>query len=87
METKKKYCGIDVSSDTLDICFQTVDGSKQHLQVKNNKAGFIQLLKSCKDDYHFVMEATGVYHLGSLLSDKVLKVGFFSNATQFSRGC
>ena len=64
MEAKKNYCGIDVSAEVLDLCFQTADGSKQHLQVKNNKSGFSQMLKACTGNYHFVMEATGVYHLG-----------------------
>lgn len=63
MSTEKKYCGIDVSAETLDICYQSLEGNKQHLQVKNNKTGFAQILKLCPSDYHFVMEATGVYHL------------------------
>jgi|SRR5690606_3790519 len=63
MNTEKNYCGIDVSCDTLDICYQTTEGSKALLQVKNNRSGFAQILKVCNDNFHFVMEATGVYHL------------------------
>lgn len=64
MKTTKWYCGIDVSSESLDICYQTAEGNKQHFQVSNNTKGFGELLKTCNGNYHFVMEATGVYHLG-----------------------
>jgi transposase len=63
MNNQKYYCGIDVSSETLDCCYQTADGNRQHLQVTNNKKGFAQLLKICEMETHFVMEATGVYHM------------------------
>jgi transposase len=63
MNQEKMYCGIDVSAETLDLCFQTQNGDKQNLKVKNNKQGFVEILKQCSLNYHFVMEATGVYHL------------------------
>lgn len=62
METKRKYCGIDVSSETLDICYQKQSGEKVHGQFKNNKSGFQALVKTCGPDYHYVMENTGIYH-------------------------
>ena len=63
MNQEKKYCGVDVSSDVLDLCYQDGSGDKHHLQVSNNKKGFQQLLKSCGKDLHYVMESTGVYHM------------------------
>ena len=63
MNQEKMYCGIDVSAETLDICYQTQNSGKQNLKVKNNKQGFAQILKYCPENFHFVMEATGVYHL------------------------
>lgn len=62
METQRKYCGIDVSSETLDICYQSESGEKIHQQFKNNTMGFQSLVKSCGADYHYVMENTGIYH-------------------------
>ncbi len=57
------YCGIDVSCDTLDVCYQDEGKVLQHVKVTNNTKGFTQLLKSTGRDYRFVMEATGVYHI------------------------
>lgn len=62
MEKGVKYCGVDVSMDTLDICFQNEEDKIIHLQVNNNRVGFKELVKQCSG-YHFVMESTGVYHL------------------------
>jgi transposase len=62
MKKQKMYCGIDVSSETLDICYQTIEGEKQHKQVKNNKVGFQTIVKLCGKSHHYVMESTGVYH-------------------------
>ena len=64
MNAQKMYCGIDVSSKTLDACYLSADGKKHHLQVSNSRSGYTKLLKSCSADCHFVMESTGVYHLG-----------------------
>ena len=44
MNQEKKYCGVDVSSDVLDLCYQDGSGDKHHLQVSNNKKGFQQFL-------------------------------------------
>jgi len=62
MKEEIKYCGVDVSMDTLDVCFQNEEDKTIHLHVNNNKTGFKELLKHCSG-YHFVMESTGVYHL------------------------
>lgn len=63
MDKKINYCGIDVSSNTLDIYFQNQEGVLQHLQVPNSITGFGKMVKSAGKDTQFVMEATGVYHL------------------------
>ena len=57
------YCGIDVSCDTLDACYQTTDLMLHHCKVSNDVKGFKELLKQTGCTHHFVMEATGVYHI------------------------
>ena len=63
METKKLCCGIDVSHATLDVCYQNNLGELFHLQVGNNNKGFEKIVEHTGVDYHFVMEATGVYYI------------------------
>jgi transposase len=63
METKKLCCGIDVSHTKLDVCYQNNLGELFHLQVGNNNKGFEKILEHTGKDYHFVMEATGVYYI------------------------
>lgn len=63
MEEKTKYCGIDVSNETLDLYFLNQEGIHQHLQISNTVTGFRKMLKEAGTTTHFVMEATGVYHL------------------------
>lgn len=63
MQTKKLCCGIDVSHTTLDICYQNNLGELFHLKVGNNISGFQKILEHTGTDYHFVMEATGVYYI------------------------
>jgi transposase len=63
MEAKKLCCGIDVSHTTLDVCYQNNLGELFHLQVGNNNKGFEKILEHTGKDYHFVMEATGVYYI------------------------
>jgi transposase len=54
--------GIDVSKDSLAVCYQ-VEDTLQHLEVSNSKAGFQQLVRRCGVACCYVMEATGVYYL------------------------
>ena len=61
--TATLYSGIDVSCDTLDVCYQSADLTLHHLKVSNDVKGFKELLKQTGNIYHFVMEATGVYHI------------------------
>lgn len=63
METKKLCCGIDVSHSTLDVCYQNNLGEFFHLKVGNNNKGYATILEHTGIDYHFVMEATGVYYI------------------------
>lgn len=63
MQTKKLCCGIDVSNTKLDICYQNNLGELFHLVVSNNNQGFNKILEHTGTDYHFVMEATGVYYI------------------------
>ena len=63
METKRLCCGIDVSHTKLDVCYQNNLGELFHLQVGNNNKGFEKILEHTGVDYHFVMEATGVYYI------------------------
>jgi transposase len=63
METKKLCCGIDVSHTTLDVCYQNNLGELFYLKVGNNNNGFAKILEHTGTDYHFVMEATGVYYI------------------------
>ena len=63
METKKLCCGIDVSHTTLDVCYQNNLGDFFHLKVGNNITGFKKIIEHTGNQYHFVMEATGVYYI------------------------
>ena len=63
METNNLSCGIDVSLNTLDVCYQNNLGELFHLQVGNNNKGFEKILEHTGTHYHFVMEATGVYYI------------------------
>ena len=63
MKEKINYCGIDISCETLDLYFINKEGIHQHLQIPNNITGFRKMLKEAGTKTHFVMEATGVYHL------------------------
>lgn len=74
METNKLCCGIDVSFTTLDVCYQNNLGELFHLRVRNNNQGFAKIMEATGTQYHFVMEATGVYYI---------RLAFFLH----SRGC
>ena len=61
-KTPTPACGIDVSKDTLDCCYNTEEGLEKHLQVSNDEKGFRQLFKTCAKR-SYVMECTGPYYL------------------------
>jgi transposase len=57
------YCGIDMSADSFDICVLRPDGDFVWHNLPNTTQGFKQLLKLAGHQHHFVMEATGAFHL------------------------
>ena len=59
MNKDKKYFGIDVSKDVLDVC----DNNGLSYQFKNSLSGFKKLHKLLDETSISVMEATGYYHL------------------------
>jgi transposase len=68
MQKDPLYCAIDVSKDKLDV-----DEAALALpaQLRNDQAGFRQLIKAAKKypgAVQFVFEATGPYHLGLALA-------------------
>lgn len=63
MEAKMLCCGIDVSHLSLDATYQNNLGELFHLKVGNNIQGFKKILEHTGKQYHFVMEATGVYYI------------------------
>lgn len=63
METKKLCCGIDVSHNSLDVCYQNNQRQLFHLKVGNNNSGYQKIMEHTGNHYHFVMEATGVYYI------------------------
>lgn len=60
---QKLYCGIDVSGDTLDLCYLTPAGSLEWCKCANSAEGFKEIWQQTGKLYHFVMESTGVYQL------------------------
>ena len=62
-EVAKLYCGVDVSGNSLDVCYQTTDGIFEWCKCANSTEGFIQIWKLTGKNHHFVMESTGVYQL------------------------
>lgn len=88
MDIIKQVVGIDVSKDTLAVCYGTVD-IQQNQQITepatftNNSKGFQELISYAKKGrgelkapLYFVMEATGVYYenLAYFLNEKHQKV-------------
>ena len=86
MDKKINYCGVDISAEVLDAYFEDIQGQKTHLQVSNSKTGFKKLVKQTGQDCHFVMEATGVYHLNFIFFLEELGLVFsVVNALQIKR--
>ena len=86
MKEKINYCGIDISCETLDLYFINKEGVHQHLQIPNNITGFRKMLKEAGTKTHFVMEATGVYHLNLIFFLQEKNIGFsVENALKIKR--
>src|SRR3954469_17862946 len=73
MKNLKQIVGIDVSKDTLALCFgrrseQKKSSFTKRSQLTNDVKGFEELLawvheiQDPEETVHFVMEATGVYY-------------------------
>ncbi|MFT4061882.1 MAG: IS110 family transposase [Edaphocola sp.] len=86
MEKQIRYCGIDISCDTIDVCLQMPNENIQQETFSNDKKGFGLLLKLCGENVHFVTESTGVYHLPlcSFLQEKNARYSVV-NALQVKR--
>ena len=63
LQVKKFYFGIDISGDTLNICYQHPDGTLCFDTCSNGAEGFKQIWRLAGKLYHFVMESTGIYQL------------------------
>lgn len=86
MESKKKYCGIDVSSSKLDYCYSDDMGKIIQGEVSNTKSGYGKLVKIVGSDRQFIMESTGVYHLGLMFYLYAHNIGYsVINALQIKR--
>ena len=78
----KVHIGIDVSKETLDVCWVSEGLAKPiFLKVRNTQAGFMQLLEKSmglvkSGEFHFAMESTGSYEfdLASFLCSAGQKV-------------
>lgn len=55
-------CGIDVSKDTLDLHYNTIEEKEVSLRVKNNEKGHLKILEVC-GTRTYLMEASGPYYL------------------------
>ena len=62
MESSQAVVGLDVSKDTLAVCYQ-VGPRLQHQEVANTPAGFRQLVRCGGAASLYVLEATGPYYL------------------------
>lgn len=75
----KTTIGIDVSKDTLNIS-ESTGRKRKDLEINNTKKAITRYLSkkqfSCKEEFFFVMEATGVYSLliAQELHDRDFKV-------------
>jgi transposase len=88
MDIIKQVIGVDVSKDTLAVCYGTIDQEQNQqltdsVSFTNNLSGFRELLSytkkkrgQLKASLYFVMEATGVYYenLAYFLNEKHQKV-------------
>lgn len=71
-----KIIGIDVSKQTLDVCFQEKNGKWKSFVISNQLKGFKELLKHLTEEDTVVMEASGPYYLqlAMFLHEQKIKV-------------
>jgi len=86
MKNEKFTVGIDVSKDTLDVYYNTLDGKEVYLKVSNDAKGHEKLLKTIGRDHWYVMETSGPYYLrlAFFLNEHGVKVSA-ENALQVKR--
>lgn len=63
MKSKTFICGIDVSKDSLDVCFNDQSNKQHYLRVTNDARGHVLLIKKLGKDRTYVMESSGPYYL------------------------
>lgn len=63
MKSKTFICGIDVSKDSLDVCFNDRTGKACDLRVTNDAKGHDLLINRLGINRTYVMESTGPYYL------------------------
>jgi len=63
MKSKTFLCGIDVSKDSLDVCFNDHAGKVHWLKVNNDSEGHAMLISKLGKDRTYVMESSGPYYL------------------------
>ena len=63
MKSKIFICGIDVSKDSLDVCFNDHRGKVCDLKVSNDLKGHTLLINRLGINRTYVMESSGPYYL------------------------
>ena len=63
MKSKTFICGIDVSKNSLDVCFNDHTGKEYYLKVNNDSRGHVLLINKLGTDRTYVMESSGPYYL------------------------
>lgn len=56
-------CGIDVSKDVLDLCYNMPGGKLRSFRIENNHNGHVGIVKKLGSERLYVMESSGPYHL------------------------
>jgi transposase len=63
MKSKKLLCGIDVSKNKLDVCYNDKTGKTYRIKVDNTNEGHKELIKKLGKNRTYIMESTGKYSL------------------------
>ena len=62
MKSKPLICGVDISKNSLDVCFNDQKGRLHHLKLTNDERGYNTLLEKLGVQRTYVMENTGPYY-------------------------
>ncbi len=63
MNSKRTLCGIDISSEWSDVVIEKKGARTSEQRIKNEGAGYKQLIRQLGKNARVCLEATGVYHL------------------------